>query len=86
MLLRALAPDPADRWPDIASFAGALRSLAPGGRAPRPARSSRRTQYLARRPPSLVEPRMSGAAWGFVCLLAFAVAFGLGFALEVARS
>ncbi|GAA3664689.1 hypothetical protein GCM10022237_25950 [Nocardioides ginsengisoli] len=36
VLLRALAPDPADRWPDAPSFTAALRAAA-AGEAPEPA-------------------------------------------------
>ena len=81
VLLRALAPDPEDRWPDIASFASALRSTAPGA-VVRSWSIEPGTQYLAAGAATVEERRMSGAAWAFVCLLAFAVAFGFVYALS----
>jgi len=84
VLLRALAPDPDDRWPDIASFASALRSTAPGA-VVRSGSIESNTQYLPATAPTLEERRVSGAAWGFVCLLAFALAFGLAFVLGATR-
>lgn len=79
VLLRALEPDPDDRWPDIASFAGALRAVAPGA-VVRSGSIEPGTQYLPLTPVP-EDPRMSAAAWGFVCLLAFALAFGAAYAL-----
>ena len=91
VLLRALEPDPDDRWPDVASFARALQYAVPdaGGRS-----AEHRTAYVtpeqptsqstgqptsqASAPPS-GRSRMSWPAWALVCVLACAVAFGAAY-------
>lgn len=83
VLLRALAPDPEDRFPDIGSFAGALRSVAPGA-VIRSGSIEPGTHYLSRTPEP-VDPRMSAAAWGAVCLVGFVLAFAAAYALATWR-
>ena len=80
VLLRALEPDPDDRWPDIASFASALRSTAPGA-VVRSGSIEPGTEYLWAANPTIEERRMSAAAWAVVCLVAFVLAFGATFAV-----
>jgi serine/threonine protein kinase len=80
VVLRALEPDPADRWPDVASFVDALREVVPG----RPARSPSIdpvTLYDVPGPEALVdlEGRSSRTGWVLVCLLVFALAFAAAY-------
>jgi len=83
VLLRALAPDPEDRFADIGSFAGALRSVAPGA-VIRSGSIEPGTQYLSRTP-APVDPRMPAAAWGAICLVGFVLAFAAAYALATWR-
>lgn len=79
VLLRALAPDPEDRWHDISSFASALRACAP--HAPIRSGSIEPGTIYAPLTPEPEDPRMSAAAWALVCLLAFVLAFGAAYVL-----
>jgi len=82
VLLRALAPDPDDRWPDIAGFATALRAVAPGA-AIRSGSIEPATHYLTPSG-STAEPRgpsVPGWAWALLCLVAFAAAFAAAYAV-----
>jgi serine/threonine protein kinase len=81
VLMRSLEPDPADRWPDVASFAHALRKAVPEAGIRRSSSMKPQTLYLTPdRAPSATGHRMSVPAWAFVCLLAGAVAFGAAYA------
>ena len=80
VLMRALAPDPADRWPDIESFARALRQAVPEAGI-RSTSMEPETLYIrdGQATPAPAR-RMSAWAWVLICLAACAAAFGASYA------
>jgi serine/threonine protein kinase len=79
VLLRALEPDPSNRWPDIESFVTALRAAAPEHRAPE---RGEPTRWQVDRT-TLSEPAQepSRVLLLLLCLLVFAAAFGAAYAV-----
>ncbi|MCW2794468.1 MAG: Protein kinase protein [Nocardioides sp.] len=80
VLLRALEPDPANRWPDIESFVTALQGAAPAHRSPE---RGEPTRWQVDRT-SLTEPppqQPSRVLLALLCLLVFAAAFGASYAV-----
>jgi serine/threonine protein kinase len=80
VLLRALEPDPTQRWPDIESFVSALRAAAPEHR---PVERGEPTRWqvdptITTGPPSQGPSRVLLTV---LCLLVFAAAFGASYAL-----
>ena len=76
MLLRALEPDPEDRWPDMASFVAALRAAMP---TPEPQDREALTLWaLPRMTPSRAGRGAVPAPW-LLTLLVFVAAFGTAY-------
>lgn len=77
VLLRGLQPDPADRWPDIASFVAALRSAAEG--PPPTATRINEPPEPAARPAGALTP-----AFTLLLLLVLGAAFAAAYAVTAA--
>ena len=79
VLLRALEPDPADRWPDIASFVTALQRAVP---ADRPVASGEPTRWQADQTMLSESPQPpSRLLLALLCLLVLVATFGASYAV-----
>jgi serine/threonine protein kinase len=79
VLLRALEPDPSNRWPDIESFVTALQAAAPAHRAPERGEPTRWQVDRTTLAETAQEP--SRVLLVLLCLLVFAAAFGAAYAV-----
>lgn len=82
VLLRALEPDPADRWPDVASYVAALSAALPHEG---PGVDHQLTLWHVPDHPSTGPAAPSGPLWPtlLISLLAFVAAFALAYVLFV---
>ncbi|WP_309649002.1 serine/threonine-protein kinase [Nocardioides sp.] len=76
VLLRALEPDPEDRWPDVASYVAALRAAVPAA-----AGAEQLTLWQLPDRPRAEVPSDGGPTWttALISLLAFIAAFGVAY-------
>jgi serine/threonine protein kinase len=79
VLLRALEPDPANRWPDVESFVTALRRAVP---TDRPVAGGEPTRLQVEATTISDPPQQSSRVLlALLCVLVFAAAFGASYAL-----
>ena len=81
VLLRALAPDPEERWPDVGSFVAALRAaLAPGDDA----RTVAATRTTIAAPPAAPRPRALTPLFCLLLLVVLGACFAAAYVVAAA--